>query len=118
MTEGGVIFAVTFNLENSDGETVARKKGEYLARRAKLPKGRSMGCVFKNPPDISAGKLIEGAGLKGLRIGGAVVSDLHANFIINDNNATSDDVKKLITVVKNAVYLQYKVRLEEEIRYL
>ena len=97
---------------------VAFRRKEYLVRRTALPKGKSMGCVFKNPNGVSAGKLIEGAGLKGLRVGGAVVSNQHANFILNDNNANSDDIKRLIVIVKNAVYVQYKIRLEEEIRYL
>lgn len=118
MDEGGVIFAVIFNLEDADKETVAARRKEYLRRREWLPKGRSMGCVFKNPALAPAGQLIEGAGLKGLRVGGAVVSDIHANFIINDARATSEDIKTLIGLVKNAVYAQYKVRLEEEIRYL
>ena len=83
-----------------------------------MPKGKSMGCVFKNSENNVAGKLIEGAGLKGLRVGGAVVSKLHANFIINDNGATAADIKSLIQIVKNAVFAQYKIRLEEEIRYI
>lgn len=77
-----------------------------------------MGCVFKNPDGKIAGKLIEGAGLKGLRVGGAVVSTEHANFIVNDRNATSAQIKALIAFIKNAVFAQYKIRLEEEIRYL
>ena len=77
-----------------------------------------MGCVFKNPLGDSAGRLIEGAGLKGLRIGGASVSTVHANFIINDGNATSEEIKKLILIIKNAVYAQYKIGLEEEIRII
>ena len=118
MDEGGVIFAVIFDLVNADSETVAKKRKEYLQNREWLPKGKSMGCVFKNPDGVSAGKLIEGAGLKGLRVGGAVVSEIHANFIINDNKATATDIKKLVNLVKNSVYAQYKIRLEEEIRYL
>ena len=77
-----------------------------------------MGCVFKNPPDVPAGKLIDGAGLKGLRVGGAVISPQHANFIINERGATSADVNALINLIKNAVFAQYGVGLEEEIRYL
>jgi len=53
-----------------------------------------------------------------MRVGGAVVSREHANFIINDNHATARDIKKLIALVKNAVFAQYKINLEEEIRYL
>jgi UDP-N-acetylmuramate dehydrogenase len=77
-----------------------------------------MGCVFKNPPNGAAGKYIEGAGLKGLRIGGAKISEKHANFIINDLGATSADICALITLMKNAVLAQYNIRLEEEIRYI
>ena len=118
MDEGGVIFAVIFNLEETDSATVRRRRKEHIEARAWLPKGKSMGCVFKNPDGVSAGQLIEGAGLKGLRIGGAVVSDVHANFILNDGGATSKDIKTLIGIIKNSVYAQYKIRLEEEIRYL
>ncbi|MBQ4269719.1 MAG: UDP-N-acetylenolpyruvoylglucosamine reductase, partial [Clostridia bacterium] len=73
---------------------------------------------FKNPTNGVAGKLIEGAGLKGLRFGGAKIAEEHANFIINAENATVADVKTLISLMKNAVFAQYKIRLEEEIRYL
>ena len=118
MDEGGVIFAVIFNLEQTDKETVARRKKEYLEARSSLPVGKSMGCVFKNPEGLSAGKLIEGAGLKGLRVGGAVVSERHANFIVNDNHATANDIKSLVGLIKNSVYAQYKICLQEEIRYL
>ena len=77
-----------------------------------------MGCVFKNPDGQVAGKLIEGAGLKGLRVGGAVVSAQHANFILNDQNATVQDVRLLIAQVKEAVYQKYAILLTEEIEYL
>ena len=77
-----------------------------------------MGCVFKNAQDKSAGDLIERSGLKGLRIGGAVVSAEHANFIINDGTATAKDIKTLVSIIKAAVLAQYGIRLEEEIRYI
>lgn len=110
---GGVL-----RLEKEDREKVEQRIKLWLCKRVHLPKGKSMGCTFKNPQGISAGELIEKTGLKGLRIGGAKVSELHANFIINDNNATAEEIRALITVIKNAVYAQYKVSLEEEIRYL
>ena len=118
MEDGSAIFAVMLNLSNAAREEVAAKKKEYLEKRKALPIGRSMGCIFKNPAGLSAGQLIEGAGLKGLRIGGAHISEVHANFIINDKGATVRDVKTLIQLMKNAVYAQYRVQLEEEIRYL
>lgn len=118
MQTDGVILGARLRLKVATGEEVARKIAYYAERRLHLPKGKSMGCVFKNPPDISAGKLVEGAGLKGMRLGGAVVSKEHANFIINDKKATARDIKSLILLIKNAVFAQYKIRLEEEIRYL
>ena len=72
----------------------------------------------QNPKGASAGELIEKSGFKGMRIGGAVVSDEHANFIINDNGATAGQIRSLITVIKNGVAAQYGILLEEEIRYL
>ncbi|MFR1554454.1 MAG: UDP-N-acetylenolpyruvoylglucosamine reductase, partial [Coriobacteriales bacterium] len=118
MRDGSVILGASFVLEDADGETVAKKRAEYLEKRRRLPAGRSMGCTFKNPPAETAGKLIEGAGLKGLRVGGAVISTEHANFIINEGGATSADVRALINLIKNAVFARYGVELEEEIRYI
>jgi UDP-N-acetylmuramate dehydrogenase len=88
------------------------------SRKAMQPRGKSMGCIFKNPMGISAGALIDKLGLKGKRIGGAIVSDIHANFIINDNNATSEDIKSLIKYIKTEVYAKSGVTLEEEIQYI
>ena len=118
MRSGDCILGAKLCLCPDLKEHVLGKIKEYAKRREHLPKGKSMGCVFKNPPNVSAGALIEGAGLKGLRIGRAVVSNAHANFILNEGGATAQEIRTLIGVVKNAVYAQYKVRLEEEIRYL
>lgn len=118
MRKKGFILGVNFRLKSLDKANIERERIFYLAKRAHLPKGKSMGCVFKNPTGAVAGKLIEGAGLKGLRVGGACVSKEHANFIINDARAKVCDIKTLISIVKNAVFAQYKIRLEEEIRYL
>ena len=118
MRKNSVIIGAALRLRSSNAEEITAKTEYYRARRAHLPKGRSMGCVFKNPSGAVAGKLIEGAGLKGLRIGGVHVSETHANFIINDGGATSAEIKRLIGIIKNAVFAQYKIRLEEEIRYL
>lgn len=118
MQEEAVIVGATFALLNMPTPQIEQRTKYFLQKRAHLPKGKSMGCVFKNPNGVSAGKLIESAGLKGLRIGGAVISEKHANFILNDANATGADIKSLITVMKNAVFAQYKIRLEEEIRYI
>lgn len=118
MQNDDVILGATLRLERATEEEIEKEEKHYLGKRRHLPKGKSMGCVFKNPAGKNAGDLIERSGLKGFRIGGATISQEHANFIINEGNATSTNVKALITLIKNAVRLQYGVCLEEEIRYL
>ena len=78
----------------------------------------SAGSVFKNPEGFSSWKLIDDSGLKGIRIGGAMVSEKHTNFIINTGNATSSDIYNLITHVQESVYNKSGVRLETEIKIL
>ena len=112
------ILGGIFRLEKSDKDKVKGEIRRYLQKRAHLPQGKSMGCVFKNLQGVSAGALIEQAGLKGVRVGGAKVSELHANFILNDQNASSADICTLIQEIKNAVYSKFGVVLEEEIRYI
>ena len=77
----------------------------------------SSGSVFRNPPNLSAGKLIEDLGLKGYTIGGAQISEKHANFIINKSNATYDDIISLIEYIKKKVKEKYDIDLilEQEI---
>ncbi len=75
---------------------------------------KNAGSVFKNPPGLSAGYMIEHAGLKKTTVGGAQVSEKHANFIINYKNATSHDIIELIELIRNKVQIQYKVKLELE----
>lgn len=118
MQNGDVIVGAKLLLEESNDEEIEGKIKYFSDRRAHLPKGKSMGCVFKNPEGGFAGEYIEKCGLKGLRIGGAKISCQHANFIINDGKATAEEIKSLIDFIKNAVYAQYKIKLEEEIRYL
>jgi len=77
--------------------------------------GRNAGCVFKNPRGLSAGALIDKAGLKGHRVGGAQVSDKHANFIINAPGTRASDVLKLINTIRETVYKKFEVYLELEI---
>lgn len=97
------------------GETEIRA---LLARRKQTqPIGEpSCGSVFTNPPDNFAARLIEGAGLKGVRIGGAVVSTKHANFIINEGTATAADIEQLIEHVKAVVNARYGIELKPEVR--
>ena len=117
MTSGGVILGVRFRLGLASAAEIEEKIAFFRDKRAHLPKGKSAGCVFKNPEGAFAGKLIEEAGLKGRRIGGAYVSETHANFILSEGES-SQDVKDLIATIKDAVYRRFKIELQEEIRYL
>ena len=76
---------------------------------------KNSGCIFKNPGGTSAGALIDRADLKGLQIGGAVVSEKHANFIVAEAGCTSDDVMRLIDAIRKGVKEQFDVDLELEI---
>ena len=118
MQTNDFILGATLRLEKKDVATVEGEIQRWLSKRAHLPRGKSMGCVFKNPLMAPAGILIERAGLKGFRIGGAKVSEIHANFIINDQNATAEDVRALIRLIKDTVYERCGIMLEEEIRYI
>lgn len=118
MKNRDVIVGGKFVLKTASEKEIEDRIDYFLARRERLPKGKSMGCVFKNPKEGFAGEYIEKSGLKGLRLGDARVSEKHANFIINDGKATATEIKMLIEFIKNAVYAQYKVQLQEEIEYL
>jgi UDP-N-acetylmuramate dehydrogenase len=88
----------------------------WILKKASQPLGyQSAGCVFKNPRGASAGELIDQAGLKGTRIGGAVVSDRHANFIVAEPECTSEDVQRLIDLVRNQILERLGVELELEL---
>jgi UDP-N-acetylenolpyruvoylglucosamine reductase len=97
------------------GPDVARQIESYRHRRHESqPREPSAGCIFKNPPDTSAGRLIDACGLKGERIGDAEVSSVHANFIVNRGRATSADVLALIQRVRGQVRQATGVELEPE----
>ena len=94
-------------------------KNTFYERRIDAqPIGRTCGSVFTNPPSDYAGRLIESAGLKGARIGGAQVSEKHANFIVASENAAAQDVYLLINEIKEKVYREFGVQLKEEVEYL
>lgn len=113
---GGIaVVCAEFSAEPAPRETIEAREKYYLSARSRLPKGRSMGCTFVNPEGISAGALIEACGLKGTRIGGAVVSERHANFILNEG-ASARDVARLIAHVKAVVSERTGIVLREEIR--
>jgi UDP-N-acetylmuramate dehydrogenase len=111
--------AVTFRYQHQrDLGKDATAIRSMLARRSESqPLGQaSCGSVFRNPPDGYAGELIESCGLKGARIGGAVVSQKHANFIVNDAGATAADIEALIEHVRDAVADATGIRLHAEVR--
>ncbi len=110
------VLGVYLKTAYASEEQIARNTCYFRNKRAHLPKGRSMGCVFVNPQEISAGKLIEECGLKGAAVGGARVSEEHANFIINEKNATFADVSRLAAFVKDTVHRKTGILLREEIR--
>ena len=111
-----VVISATFNLSLGDREKISGSIKSYKdLRRLVQPSGKSCGSVFKNPKPFSAGMLIEKAGLKGTRIGGAFVSEKHANFIITTSKAKAKDVYELIEQIKQKVKDAFGVELCEEV---
>jgi UDP-N-acetylmuramate dehydrogenase len=113
-----IITRVDFELAHGDRERLMARVSELKAKRAsRQPRGvPNAGSIFKNPPGNFAGKLLEGAGLKGTRLGGAAFSDQHANFIVNLGGAQAADVRALIDMARNKVKEQSGVWLEPEVR--
>jgi UDP-N-acetylmuramate dehydrogenase len=116
--EGEWFLAVDLALEPGDTEAAQTRIKELLARRAATqPTGLpSCGSVFRNPPGDHAARLIEAAGLKGRRLGGAEVSTKHANFIINLGDATATEIAALIELVQDQVEQHSGIRLQPEVR--
>jgi UDP-N-acetylmuramate dehydrogenase len=114
---GHAIVSARLRIHADDPELVRERTDSIqVERKASQPYGiRSLGSVFKNPPGDRAGRLIEAAGLKGRRSGGAQISPKHANFIVNVDDATAADVLTLVRVAHDAVREQFGVDLEREI---
>ncbi len=115
---GEVILGGVFRFEKSNEDQRAVFDHYMQRRRERQPKGYCCGSVFKNPEGGHAGQLIEACGLKGMRHGGAVISDMHANFIMNDADASFDDIMELIALAKDRVREQFGVTLQEEVRII
>ena len=114
----GIITKAGFALTGGTREDIEARMRELSAKRkGSQPSGRTFGSTFAKAGDVSAGELIDRAGLKGLRIGGARISEKHANFILTDGG-TAADVRSLIDTVKLKVYARFGVKLEEEVRYI
>lgn len=114
----GAIVEGIFHLKASSLAKESQK--EILSYRLKTQpyKEKSAGCAFRNPPNLAAGKLIDSWGLKEEHVGGARVSNMHANFIINADGATAQDVLDLMKKIKETIYQKSGILLEEEVRYI
>jgi UDP-N-acetylenolpyruvoylglucosamine reductase len=114
-----VVTAVELCVEPCEPDLVARRMADCVAARAaRHPAGKpSAGCIFRNPPGHSAGKLLDLCGLKGRRAGDAEVSERHANFILNRGNATAADVLALVAAMREAVRDRFKLELEMEVEH-
>jgi len=112
-----LILGAEFKLAEDDPHRILKQvKQIWMYKKNTQPLGsRNAGCIFKNPRGLSAGALIDRAGLKGKRVGGAHVSQKHANFILADTGARANDVLKLINVIRETVYKKNEVYLELEI---
>jgi UDP-N-acetylmuramate dehydrogenase len=115
-----VVLGASFRLSPAEPDAIAARLDDIRRwRRDHQPLGiPSAGSTFRNPPDDSAGRLIDAAGLKGRRIGGASVSEKHANFIVNDGKGSAADVRALVDEVAAVVERETGVRLEPEVVFL
>jgi UDP-N-acetylmuramate dehydrogenase len=118
LPKGFVITRVDFVLAHGDRDAMLKRVHDFRARRAlRQPRGLpNAGSIFKNPPGTFAGRLLEGAGLKGMRHGGAAFSDRHANFIVNLGGASAAEVRELIETARVRVRDSSGVLLEPEVR--
>jgi UDP-N-acetylmuramate dehydrogenase len=117
---GALITGAWFQLRPGDGAAAKEQMARWTAERLRTQpiKSKNCGSVFKNPPDDSAGRLVEAAGLKGAREGGALISAKHANFIENTGGATAADVRRLIGRAQAAVAERFGVTLDPEVEMI
>jgi len=118
--EGNIVLGCALRLEQEEPEKLKAEQAMLLRRRREgTPFDQPCcGSVFKNPDDITAGRLIDRCGLKGRRVGGAEISKVHANYIVNVGNASADDVLKLIDIARTAVFKEFGIELELEVKVL
>ena len=117
LTNGHLALGLTVRLAPGDPAAIRARAAEYKGRRGTsqpLDK-RNAGCIFKNPPGLSAGRLIDQAGLKGFRVGEAQVSDQHGNFLVNHGHASAAQFAELMAVVRERVKAVHGVDLEPEV---
>jgi|YelNatPaOPRAMG01_1025707.scaffolds.fasta_scaffold02533_1 UDP-N-acetylmuramate--L-alanine ligase/UDP-N-acetylenolpyruvoylglucosamine reductase len=119
MLANHVALSAIFRGEKTSRAVIEARLREFGdRRRATQPAQPSAGCIFKNPRAIPAGRLIDELGLKGTRIGGARVSEVHANFIVNDGGATASDILELIEVIRRRARQERGIELETEVQIL
>ena len=114
-----VVLAAAFSLEPGSSAALAGRVSEIAAmRRTRQPQGATCGSVFKNPGGDYAGRLVEAAGLKGTTQGAAMISPVHANFVVNTGGARAADVRALIELARETVHACFGVTLDLEIELL
>ena len=118
--EGHLVLGCALRLESEEPEKLKSEMAMLLRKRREgTPFDQPCcGSVFKNPEETTAGRLIDRCGLKGRRVGGAEISKLHANYIVNLGNASADDVLKLIDIARTAVFKEFGIELELEVKIL
>jgi UDP-N-acetylmuramate dehydrogenase len=111
------VLQAELGLSRKPPAEIKKQMAAYNARRrASQPPGASIGSMFKNPPGDYAGRLIDAAGLKGIQIGGAQISTVHANFFVNQGGATAADFAALIDLARERVKARFNIDLELEIQ--
>jgi UDP-N-acetylenolpyruvoylglucosamine reductase len=116
LLQGRIALGSVLRGETASPEVIEERTRAFNQRRwASQPAAPSAGCIFKNPPAIPAGRLIDELGLKGTRVGDAVVSNVHANFIVNEGHATAQDVLRLIEIVRERARTARGIELETEV---
>jgi UDP-N-acetylmuramate dehydrogenase len=120
LAESDLVLEAAFELEQGDVVSIRELMDQYRKHRSATQPGavQNAGSVFKNPPGESAGRLVEEAGLKGFRIGGASISELHANFAMAGKGATAQDVYDLVKEVRRRVKEASGIELEPEVRFV
>ena len=113
-----LVLEAEFEMQRDDPDQISQRlKKIWIAKKASQPlSSQTVGCIFKNPRGQRAGQLIEQAGLKGTRIGGAEINDRHANVIVTHEGASSSDVLRLMDLVRSKVAEQFGVPLEPEVK--
>lgn len=116
----GIVVEVVFQLAQGERDSIVAEMQKYKDYRRKTQPWNfpCAGSIFRNPLPNYAGKLIESAGLKGYSVGGAKVSEMHGNFIVNHNNATAEDVLNLIQYIKDTILEKYQIVMETEVEII